>query len=430
MKLELIQPVSREIHHKLSKQKKSLAPPLCLGQIAALTPPDFEVSITDESISIVDLHKDVDLVGITTLTQTANRAYEIADSYRARGIKVVIGGIHASVLPEEASKHADSVVVGEAEGIWPTLIEDFKSNNLKSIYRQDKRPDLVNLPIPRRDLFDKAAYLVPQTMVTTRGCPYNCSFCSVPTFMGHTYRCRPIEEILKEIELFNTDKPIFFLDDNITGNPKFAKELLRALIPYKIHWAGQCSVAIAKDEELLKLAAASGCIILLIGFESILSASLASVGKKTNLVDEYENIIKKIHSHGIAIHGFFIFGFDEEEDVFNRTLRFAQKMKLESAQFSLLRPYPGTALYESLDKAGRMLTKDWSKYGDEFVFEPKSMSKDELEKGQIWTFLKFYSLPSIFRRVGLIRRHMAKLWAVNLYHRSHWKKKIRDNKNQ
>jgi radical SAM superfamily enzyme YgiQ (UPF0313 family) len=221
------------------------------------------------------------------------------------------------------------------------------------------------------------------------------------------------------------------LDDNIAGNPKYAKELFCALTPYNITWASQCSVTIAKDDELLKLAAASGCILLLIGFESISPSSLASVGKKTNLVDEYENIIKKIHSHGIAIHGFFIFGFDgDDKGIFNRTLRFAQNMKLESAQFAVLRPYPGTALYESLDKAGRIQTKDWSKYGDEFVFEPKSMTKDELEKGRIWTHLKFYSLPSIIRRIGLRRRHMVKLWIVNLAHRSQMKKIMRNNKNQ
>ncbi len=431
IKLELIQPVSQIVHHKLHEQNRSLAPPLSLAQIAALTPPEFEVSISDENISAVDLTKDVDLVGITTLTQTANRAYEIADSYRARGVKVVIGGIHASVLPEEASQHADSVVIGEAEGIWATVIEDFKSNNLKQIYKQDNRPDLANLPIPRRDLFDKSSYLVPQTLITTRGCPYNCSFCSVTTFMGHSYRCRPVQDVIEEIETLDTNKPILFLDDNITGNPKFAKELFRALIPYKINWVGQCSVTIAKDDELMKLAADSGCMLLAIGFESVSPTNLTTVGKKANWVDKYEADIKKIHSYGIGIHGFFIFGFDEEkEDVFDRTLRFAQNMKLESAQFSLLRPYPGTALYESLDKDGRLLTKDWAEYKEGLVFEPKSMPKDKLEKGQIWTFNKFYSLFSIFRRVGFFRRHAIKLWGINLYYRSHWRKKVRDNKNQ
>jgi len=402
-----------------------------LAQVAALTPPDFEITITDENISTVDLNKDVDLVGITTHTQTANRAYEIADSYRARGIKVVLGGIHASVLPEEASEHADAVVIGEAEGLWPALIEDFKSNNLKKVYSQDKRPVLTNLPIPRRDLFDNAAYLVPQTMATTRGCPHDCSFCTVTTFMGHTYRCRSLEEILREIETLDTDKPILFLDDNITGNPKFAKELFRALIPYKITWAGQCSVSIARDEELLKLAAASGCIIMLIGFESVSPASLASIGKKAKWKDDYETVITKIHSHGIGIHGCLIFGFDEDDkDIFKRTVRFARKMKLESAQFSFLRPYPGTALYETMDKAGRIQTKDWSKYGDGSVFEPTLMSQDELNEGQVWAWRKFFSLPSIFKRLGLFRRHGLKLWVVNLYYRSHWKKKARDDKNQ
>jgi radical SAM superfamily enzyme YgiQ (UPF0313 family) len=229
----------------------------------------------------------------------------------------------------------------------------------------------------------------------------------------------------------DTDKPILFLDDNITGNPRFAKELFRALIPYKITWAGQCSVSIAKDEELLKLAADSGCIILLIGFESVSPASLASIGRKAKWAGDYETVIRKIHSHGIGIHGCFIFGFDEDDnDIFRRTVRFAQKMKLESAQFSFLRPYPGTALYETMDKAGRIQTKDWSKYGDGSVFEPKSMSQDELDKGQVWAWRKFFSLPSIFRRLGLIRRHGLKLWVVNLYYRSHWKEKARDNKNQ
>ena len=381
------------------------------------------MSITDENIAAVDLHKDVDLVGITTVTQTANRAYEIADSYRARGIKVVLGGIHASMLPGEAAQHADAVVIGEAEESWPALIEDFKSNCLKSVYKNGKWPALVNVPVPRRDLFDSKAYLVPQTIVATRGCPHNCDFCSVTTFMGHTYRCRPVEEVLREIETLDTSKPIVFLDDNITGNPKFAKELFRALIPYNITWAGQCSAAIAKDEELLKLAAASGCLILLIGFESISPANLASVGKKAQSIDEYETAIRKIHSHGIAIHGCFIFGFDQDDSgVFKRTVRFARKMKLESAQFSFLRPYPGTTLYESMDSAGRILTKDWSQYGDGSLIALESMPKHELEKGHMWAWLQFYSLPSIISRIGVTHRHLLELWAVNLYYRSYWKR--------
>jgi radical SAM superfamily enzyme YgiQ (UPF0313 family) len=397
--------------------------------LAALTAPEVEVSLTDENVTVIDFQKETDLVGITALTVTAQRAYEIADTFRARGVKVILGGIHPSVLPEEASQHADAVVIGEAEGIWPNLLEDFKANKLQRVYRQRERPSLVGLPIPKRDLFAEGAYFVRETISTTRGCPYSCSFCSVTSFFGHTYRCRPVEEILKEIETFNQRKRIAFVDDNIIGNPKFAKELFRALVPYKIKWGAQASVAIARDDELLKLVAASGCISLLIGFESLSPANLAAVGKRINVVDEYENVIRKIHSHGIAVHGFFIFGFDEDdENVFKRTVRFAQKMRLESAQFDCLVPYPGTALYESLDKAGRVVTKDWSQYGYNLVFEPKPMSPELLQKGHDWAWREFYSLPSIWRRVGVARRNLAVLWAINLYYRHHWRGKPRANK--
>jgi len=425
MKLELIVPATQE---NTRKRKKALAPPLGLAIVAALTPPEVEVSLTDENVTVIDFHKETDLVGITALTVTAQRAYEIADTFRARGVKVILGGIHPSVMPEEASQHADAVVIGEAEGIWPNLIEDFKANKLQRVYRQRERPSLLGSPIPRRDLFTQGAYLARHTISTTRGCPYSCSFCSVTSFFGHTYRCRPVEEILKEVETLNERKLIAFVDDNIVGNPKFAKELFRALIPYKIKWIAQASVTIARDDELLRLAAASGCIYLLIGFESLSPANLVAVGKRINVVDEYEDVIRKIHSHGIAIHGFFIFGLDEDDEhVFQRTVRFAQQMRLESAQFDLLTPYPGTALCESLDKAGRLVTKDWSQYGYNLGFEPKNMSRETLQKGHQWARREFYSIPSIWRRIGVARRNLAALWAVNLYYRAFWRAKLRAN---
>jgi radical SAM superfamily enzyme YgiQ (UPF0313 family) len=397
--------------------------------IAALTPPEVEVSLTDENITDIDFQKETDLVGITAMTITAQRAYDIADTFRARGVKVILGGSHPSALPEEASQHADAVVIGEAEGIWSNVIEDFKANKLQRMYSQRKRPRLVNLPIPRRDLFAEGAYYFRNTISATRGCPYACSFCSVTSFFGHTYRCRPVEEILKEIETLNHKKFIGFVDDNIVGNPKFAKELFRALTPYKIRWVAQASITIARDDELLKLAAASGCVMLLIGFETLSQAGLAALGKKINVVDEYETAIKKIHSHSIAIHGFFILGLDEDgEDVFERTLRFTQKMRLESAQFAWPVPYPDTALCESLDKAGRVVTKDWSQYQSNIVFEPNLMSRELLQKGHDWVWRKFYSLPSIWRRVGVVRRNLVILWAVNLFYRADRRKKFRANK--
>ena len=434
MKLELIVPATQENRRK---RKKVLCPPLGLAIVAALTPPEVEVSLTDENVTVIDFQKKLDLVGITALTITAQRAYDIADTFRARGVKVILGGSHPSALPEEASQHADAVVIGEAEGIWPNVIEDFKANKLQRIYSQRERPSLVNLPIPRRDLFAKGAYYIRNTVSTTRGCPYACSFCSVTSFFGYTYRCRPVEEILKEIGTLNRGKLIGFVDgnivgrkligfvdDNIVGNPKFAKELFRALVPYKIKWVSQASATVARDDELLKLAAESGCIALLIGFETLSPANIAAVGKKVNVVDEYETVIRKIHSHGIAIHGFFILGLDEDdEDVFERTIRFAQKVRLESAQFAWPVPYPGTALCESLDKAGRIITKDWSQYESNPVFEPKLMSWEMLQNGRDWIRGEFYRLPSILRRVGVARRNLVALWATNLYYRGLWRRR-------
>ncbi len=426
MKLELIVPTTQE---NFLNRKKAPGPHLGLAMVAALTPPEVEISITDENVTVIDFQKEIDLVGITAITITAKRAYEIADTFRAKGVKVVLGGSHPSALPKEASQHADAVVIGEAEGIWANVIEDFKANKLQRIYSQREQPSLLNLPIPRRDLFADGAYFFRNTISTTRGCPHACSFCSVTSFFGHTYRCRPVEEILKEIETMNYKKLIFFVDDNIAGKPKFAKELFRALVSYKLKWAAQASVTIARDDELLKLAAASGCMILLIGFETLSQDNLAAMGKRVNVVDEYEMVIRKIHSHGIAIHGFFILGLDEDDEyVFERTIRFAQKMQLESAQFAWPVPYPGTALYKSLDKAGRIITKSWSQYESSVVFEPKLMSREILKKGRDWVWREFYSLPSIWKRLGITHRHSVPLWMLNLYYRSFWRRKFRANR--
>lgn len=422
MKLKLIVPAT---NYNLTNRKKALTPPLGMATIAALTPPEIDISITDENVTVVDFNEEVDLVGITALTATARHAYEIADTFRARGVTVILGGIHASMQPDEASQHADAVVIGEAEGIWVHVIEDFKANRLNKVYRQRKRPSLHNLPMPRRDLFTEGAYFVKNTISATRGCPYSCSFCSVTRFFGRTYRCRPVEEILKEVDTFNNRQPIFFVNDNIVGNPKFAKELFSALIPYKIKWFGQASVTIAKDDELLELAAASGCFGLLIGFESISPASLATVGKKINVVAEYPDVIRKIHSKKISIHGFFIVGLDgDTEEVFMRTVRFAQKMRLESAGFPYPTPLPGTAFYDSLDKDGRIITRDWSRYDDEIVFEPKLMSREALRRGHVWASQEFFRLPSIWKRIGITHRNLAWLWAINLGWRTHYKKRF------
>ena len=424
MKLELIVPSTQENRRK---QKRSIIPPLGLAMVAALTPPDIEVSLTDENVTTIDFSKKPDLVGITALTTTAPRAYEIADTFRAKGAKVVLGGIHPSMLPDEAAEHADAVVIGEAEGIWPELIDDFKANKLQKRYQQEERPSMVDMPSPRRDLFAKGAYLLKNTVSTTRGCPYSCSFCTVTTFFGQSYRCRPVEEVIREVKALGKTRMVIFVDDNIVGSPKYAKELFRALIPLNIKWLSQASVTVAEDDELLELAAASGCVDLFIGFESLSPENLLAVGKKINAADEYENVIKKIRSYGIGIHGFFIFGLDDDKPgCFERAVHFAQDMRLESAQFDILTPYPGTAVYESLDKEGRILTRDWSQYGHDLMFKPKTMSRDSLQKGRAWAWREFYGLRSIWRRIGLKRPNLLIFWAANLYYyyRVHWLKSL------
>jgi len=402
-----------------SNRKKALLPPLGLAMVAAVTPPDVEITLTDENVTAIDFQQHFDLVGITALTVTAQRAYEIADAYRSKGVKVVLGGIHPSVLAQEARRHADAIVVGEAEGVWPSLIEDFRQNKLETLYQRNERPSLVGLPLPRRDLFATHGYRFRNTLSTSRGCPYSCAFCTVTSFFGHTYRNRPVDDVCRELESFGKSNFVIFLDDNIVGNPKFAKELFRALIPYKIRWVAQASVTIAKDDELLQLAADSGCLSLFIGFESISPTSLAAVGKKINVVDSYENTVRRIHAHGIGIHGFFIFGFDEEdESVFKRTVRFAQEMRLETAQFDYLTPYPGTAFGDAMDRAGRILSKDWTRYGYEIVFEPKSVTREAIKRGHDWAWHRFYSMTAIWRRLGVKHRHLWAFWVANMVFRA------------
>ncbi|MEE9473713.1 MAG: radical SAM protein [Acidimicrobiia bacterium] len=422
MRIELIVPATQ---HSLAKRKKAVAPPLGLATVAALTPPDVDVSLTDENIGTVDFQIEADLVGITSLTTTALRAYRIADEFRSRGVKVAMGGIHASVLPEEASEHADAVVVGEAEETWPALIEDLKNNRLRPVYKSEKHPALTGLPIPRRELYADKAYYIKNTISASRGCPYACSFCSVSLLFGRPYRHRPVEEIIQEIRTLDRRSPILFVDDNIVGSPDFAKELFRALIPLKIRWLAQSTVTMAKDEELLRLASASGCVGVFIGFESLSSDSLAALGKKVNAAEKFEDVIRKIHSHGIAIQGSFIVGLDEDDDgVFAETLRFAQETRLEVAGFSAPTPLPGTALHQTLDEAGRIVTKDWSRYESEIVFEPKQMSRQALWEGAAWASREFFSLPSIWRRIGIRHRHLPLMWGMNLVWRTHYRNRF------
>ena len=389
---------------------------LSLATVAGLLPQDANIRIINDNIEEIDFDEKVDLVGITAITSTAPRAYEIADKFRERKIPVILGGIHPTALPQEASLHANSVVIGEAEGIMKELIKDFKQGTLKKFYRSSKRPSLINLPLPRKDLWIGSKYYQEWDMVqTTRGCPFNCDFCSVTTFFGRTYRTRPISDVIREVKNF-PHRTIFFVDDNITARPDYSKKLFQALIPLKIRWFGQSSLTIFKDDELLKLASKSGCFGLFIGFESLSSANLKKAGKTANHVKEYSTAIKKIHDHGIGIVGAFIFGFDlDDESVFEETVKFIDRNQLELASFSILTPLPGTRLYKRLEEEGRIIRRDWTKYTcGEVVFRPKLLTVEQLREGYDWARKQISSFPSIFRRTFHLRKSSFIAFPVNL----------------
>lgn len=390
-------------------------PGLGLLKVAALTPSNWQVRIVDEKVEPLDLDQGADLVGITGMTPTANRAYEIADHFRRRGIKVVMGGMHASQLPEEALRHCDSVVIAEAEGLWPRLIADFEANALRPVYQHgESLPPLEHLPAPDWELYRDKRYLPVHFVETTRGCPIGCEFCAVTNAFGGRYRNRPHEEVLAELRrlrpfdgLLTLKNCVFFVDDNIIANRAYAREFLSRVADLNLKWFGQASVNIANDDELLRLCQKSGCIGIFIGFETLSPDTLRSIGKRVNQPHRYFEVVQRIHDHGIGIDGSFVFGFDSDDaGVFDRTLEFVTKAKLDIAYFSVLTPYPGTRLHQRLRAEERLLTDDWSLYdGSRVVYRPKQFTPDQLLGGYYRVLKEFYRIPSIVGR----------LWGTNAY---------------
>jgi radical SAM superfamily enzyme YgiQ (UPF0313 family) len=384
---------------------KVLAPPLVLPLLAGLTPEGIDVRLVDENVEPVDLSADVDWVAITCMTASAPRAYEVSDAFRARHIPVVMGGIHPTVLPDEAALHADAVITGEAELVWKEVIADLTGGRLKPRYRHNGFCDLVGLPRPRRELLQVDRYLTINVVQTARGCPNACSFCSVSTVAGRRYRFRPVREVIDEL-LSLGGGWIGFVDDNITGDPKRAKEFFEALIPLGRRWVGQADLNMAKDPELLALAARSGCHAMFVGIESISQENLRATHKIPNVGLDMEAAIRTIHKAGIEIIGSFVLGLDgDDTSVFTRTVDFAVRNQLVAAQFAVLTPFPGTMMREQLEREKRIIDHDWSHYTmSNVVFRPKNMLPEELANGQRWVYRRFYSFPSILKRSLTARR--------------------------
>ncbi len=402
MKILLVQPKSSGFMGQISRSGKAGFARITLTTLAALAPPEHEVVIHDARLSEPDYEGDWDLVGFTGMTCEIPHVYAMADRFRALGKQVVIGGYHASALPEEARRHADIVVVGEAETLWPRILTECADGGPRQdIYRNDNFIDMRAMAIPRRDLLDQDMYAVLNTIQATRGCPFNCEYCAVTKFFGRSFRSRPVAEVVDEIRS-RPQRRWMFLDDNLIAKPDYAKELFEALIPLGITWGAQASLTMARDPELMDLYAAAGGRYAFIGFESISAGALASIRKRFNKPDRYREDVRQLHRRGITIMGSFIFGMDDDDlGVFRRTVEFVDATRIDIPLYNILTPLPGTALYAKMDAEGRIHDRNWAHYDIcHSVIHPNRMTSAELQDGYYWAVRQTYRLPRILRRIA------------------------------
>jgi radical SAM superfamily enzyme YgiQ (UPF0313 family) len=365
--------------------------PLTLPMLAALVPSELraEVICIDEAIQDVDPRLDADLVGLTVITGTATRAYRVADRFRGRGIPVVLGGPHVTLVPEDAQPHADSVVVGYAEDEWPRLLRDFTRGRMKPRYTQAPSLDLAARPRPDRGVLPRGRYLTDDVFEATRGCVHDCEFCVVPSAWGRRPLQRPVEEVVAEIRDRGSRRAIF-LDLNLIADKGYAVRLFEALVPLGVQWYGLTTTLLCDDLPLLDLVARSGCRGLLMGLESISASNLRRSGKGFNDPKRYADVVRRLHARGIALQGCFVFGMDDDTpEVFLDTARFAVEAAIDLPRFAVVTPFPGTALFRRLEAEGRILTRRWELYdGQHVVFHPARMTVEQLQHGteQAWKY--------------------------------------------
>lgn len=403
MKILLIQPAlepDRKYGQKLMQTMFRPAP-VTLPTIAALTPQEHDVKIVDDAFMNIPYDDNVDLVGITGSTPFSVRMREISEKFRSRQVPVVVGGVFPTLCPEKSAEFADSVVVGDAEDTWPQLLHDINNGGIKPVYRSN-RPNLTGRPFPRRDLLNRSRYILPTSFQFTRGCVQSCGFCSLRIQYGPRVRVTPIDAIVEDIQQCRKSRfrPVIIWDDNLFNDKRYVRELFEAIKTCRIKWIGQSTIHIADHPELLKLAAESGCRGLFIGIESFSQGSLNETNKGFNNVESYREKVKRIHDVGICVQAGIVFGFDhDDKDIFERTIEAAEEVKIDTAAFSILTPYPGTELFHQYESQGRILTYDFSKYdSDHVVFQPKNMTPGELLEGWHWAQHQFYSPRCVWRR--------------------------------
>ena len=374
---------------------------------------DYENILTDENIEPIDFDLDVDMVGISAMTSYVQRGYQVADAFRARGVPVIMGGVHVSYLPHEALKHADAVVVGEAELIMDKVLDDLSHGQLQGIYKAANLHSMIDLPIPRQGLLKSNRYINKGFVQTSRGCHHGCTFCAEPTMYGLRFRYRPIEDIIREIEHIE-ERVILLNDADFFGTPKRAMEVMQAFKGRGLKWQAAVNSRDAHDERLLELAAESGCFMLSIGFESISKQTLRNVHKCQNDPDEYGNLVEKLHRYGIMVLGLFMFGFEgDEPSVFEDTLRFNIEAKFDMCGYSLLTPYPGTINWFEMMQRKQIVSFDWDKYDQShIVFKPAGLSADQFYRGYLDTYDGFYSASSMLRRFPWDGSRNPANWAI------------------
>ena len=421
LKIALISPKGPLYRHRNGIFKKSLRyAPLTLTTLASLAPQELDATfqIFDEGIEDVPLDIDADLIGMTVITGTAPRAYELATHYRKQGIPVVLGGPHVTLLPDEAARFADSIVTGYAEQTWPQLLRDFVANTLKPRYTQGEQLNLENLPFPRRDLLDSRKFLTMDVFEATRSCAHACEFCVAPSAWGRKPFQKPIDHVVADIKQQGAKK-IIFIDLNLISDRKYAAKLFEALIPLKINWFGLSTSLIMHDPELMQLMARSGCTGLLIGFESISKDNLQSTKKGFNSPDNYANLVTQLHAHGISVMGCFVFGMDHDtEQVFSETARFVIDACIDLPRFAIVTPFPGTPLFARMERENRIITRNWELYdGQHVVFQPKQISIDCLVEGHQQAWKMAYRWKSIAKRIGGSRTQIPISIIANLGYR-------------
>ncbi len=420
MRIKLISPRAT-MRPMDSLWKVHMAPPLGLLVVGALTPEHHEVTLCDENVERLQYNDQPDLVAISVKVDTFCRACEIAAHYRARGIPVVMGGIHATACPDDCRRFADAVVIGEAEGLWPQVLDDAEHQRLRPLYRHEQPAGLEHTPVPRWSLLRGKDYLFTNTLCAGRGCPWRCDFCynSSPNINAR-HRMKSVPQVLEEIRALGVPH-VMFIDDNFIGNPARAAALMQALRPLRLTWHAAVSADVGRREDLLDLMAESGCRSLFIGFESINPDSLRACHKSQNRAEDYERTIAAIHRRGLMVNASLVFGFDTDgPGVFAATRDWLIQNRIATMTAHLLTPYPGTRLHAQLEAEGRIIDRDLRHYNTATaVFQPRRMTAPELEQGLIRTYREFYSWPNILRRWPVAPGQVTAYLEFNLIYRKY-----------